>query len=285
MSHDLFISHASEDKAAFVEPLVVALRDRGLPVWYDRHELTLGDDLRRKVDQGLLACRFGVVVLSPAFLGKRWPEAELSALFALEGDGHKRILPVRHRLTHAELAVRSPLLAGRLTVGDDAGIQGVVEAILSAMKLAPSRSADPPSESTPRLVEVWNQTLALRRRFTVRPSQRAWEVALAAAKRMKPLAGLGSGVDLPGARLSLSYRLRFIGRVLDDEERMEDVLRNAAAGDDLHLEFRYRLRADSGDAGDGWSKQAGAIGSDGLYRAMLGVSAVLLQLREDAWHP
>lgn len=80
MPHDLFISHASEDKAGFVEPLVVALRDRGVSVWYDRFELKLGDDLRQKVDEELREARYGVVVLSPAFLGKRWPEAEPSAL-------------------------------------------------------------------------------------------------------------------------------------------------------------------------------------------------------------
>lgn len=46
--HDLFISHASEDKAGLAEPLVVALRDRGVSVWYDCFDGKLGDDLRLK---------------------------------------------------------------------------------------------------------------------------------------------------------------------------------------------------------------------------------------------
>lgn len=53
MEHDVFISHTSEDKEDFVEPLVNALREAGLNVWYDRFELKLGDSLRAKIDQGL----------------------------------------------------------------------------------------------------------------------------------------------------------------------------------------------------------------------------------------
>ena len=38
-SHDVFISHASEDKNRFVRPLAEALRARGASVWYDEWEL------------------------------------------------------------------------------------------------------------------------------------------------------------------------------------------------------------------------------------------------------
>ena len=40
------MSHASEDKEAFVRPLVERLRLEGLSVWYDELTLTLGDSLR-----------------------------------------------------------------------------------------------------------------------------------------------------------------------------------------------------------------------------------------------
>ncbi len=43
---DVFISHASEDKAAFVEPLANHLVQHGLKVWYDAFTLKLGDRLR-----------------------------------------------------------------------------------------------------------------------------------------------------------------------------------------------------------------------------------------------
>ncbi len=70
---DVFISHASEGKAEVVRPLAHALRERDLQVWYDEFELRIGDSLRRTIDRGLVACRFGVVVLSPSFFAKGWP--------------------------------------------------------------------------------------------------------------------------------------------------------------------------------------------------------------------
>lgn len=42
---DVFISHASEDKADVVLPLAHALREGGLSVWYDEFELRIGDSL------------------------------------------------------------------------------------------------------------------------------------------------------------------------------------------------------------------------------------------------
>lgn len=71
--YDVFVSHATEDKDELVRPLAHGLQRRGLVVWYDEFELRLGDSLRRKIDLGLAASRFGVVVLSPAFFAKNWP--------------------------------------------------------------------------------------------------------------------------------------------------------------------------------------------------------------------
>src|SRR5439155_8095269 len=56
--YDVFLSHASEDKAAIARPLHAALKKAGVSVWYDEAVLTLGDGLRRKIDEGLSRCRF-----------------------------------------------------------------------------------------------------------------------------------------------------------------------------------------------------------------------------------
>ena len=81
---DVFISHASEDKEAVVLPLAAALVDAGVKVWLDRQQLRIGDSIRASIDEGLARSRFGVVVISEAFLAKRWPALELNALMALE---------------------------------------------------------------------------------------------------------------------------------------------------------------------------------------------------------
>lgn len=128
--HDVFISHASEDKATIARPLADELRARGFDVWFDEYTLELGDSLRESIDRGLAECRYGVVILSPHFFAKRWPQQELNALFAREtADGQKRILPVWHGITHEEVTSYSPILADRLAVPTSGGLQHVVERV------------------------------------------------------------------------------------------------------------------------------------------------------------
>ena len=111
---DVFISHASEDKAAAARPLADALRKLGVSVWLDAFELKIGDSLRGKIDYGLAHSRFGVVILSPAFFAKDWPRYELDGLVTRRVSGRQFILPVWHGITWAEVAAASPSLADKI---------------------------------------------------------------------------------------------------------------------------------------------------------------------------
>ena len=61
-------------------PETAELMRRGVRVWFDEHAITIGDNLRRTIDRGLIHSRFGVVIISPSFLAKEWPNRELDAL-------------------------------------------------------------------------------------------------------------------------------------------------------------------------------------------------------------
>ena len=132
LQYDVFISHASEDKESFVEPLAKALEEAGLKVWYDRFVLKLGDDIAEKIDQGLANSRYGVVVLSKTFLAKKkWTQAELNALVNRQASGGKKvILPIWHNITPEEVANYSPILAGKVAVRSQDGLGVVVAQIL-----------------------------------------------------------------------------------------------------------------------------------------------------------
>ncbi len=114
--HDLFISHASEDKDSFVRPLAQALQRLGLRVWFDEFELKVGDSLRRMIDRGLANSRYGVVVLSGAFFAKNWPQYELDGLVAKEMAGTKVILPIWHKVSKDEVLSYSPSLADKVAL-------------------------------------------------------------------------------------------------------------------------------------------------------------------------
>ena len=113
---DVFISHASEDKATFVRPLARALTQLGAEVWYDEFTLKLGNSLSKSIDRGLAQSRYGVVVLSRAFMSKPWPQHELGGLVTREIDGHTAIIPIWHEVTREEVSNFSPTLADKLAV-------------------------------------------------------------------------------------------------------------------------------------------------------------------------
>ena len=131
---DVFICHAGEDKSTVVQPLAKALEGEGLRVWYDRWVLTIGDSLRRKIDEGLKNSTFGVVVLSPAFFTKQWPQWELDGLVQKEIAGTKVILPVWHNVTHADVARYSLPLADKLAGSTSAGIPVLAQELVRAIR-------------------------------------------------------------------------------------------------------------------------------------------------------
>jgi hypothetical protein len=133
-SWDVFICHASEDKEPFVRKLAEALRAEGLRVWYDEFTLKVGDSLRRSIDRGLASSRFGVVVLSPRFFAKDWPQRELDGLAALEVDGRKVILPVWHDIDADGVRRRSPTLADRIAAKSSDGLGVVVQRLLQPIR-------------------------------------------------------------------------------------------------------------------------------------------------------
>ncbi|MBP0453615.1 DUF1883 domain-containing protein [Kitasatospora sp. RG8] len=111
---DVFISHASEDKADVAAPLARCLQDAGVSVWLDALELKIGDSLRRRIDQGLARSGFGVVVFSRAFFKKGWTQYELDGIVTRSVSGEQSLLPIWHNITKDEVIAQSPSLADKL---------------------------------------------------------------------------------------------------------------------------------------------------------------------------
>ena len=134
---DVFISHASEDKDEIVRPLVEALQQANLKVWYDEFSLKLGDSLRRSIDQGLRDSKFGLVILSPNFFAKEWTQRELDGLVAREISSGKIILPVWHDVSYEDILRFSPPLADKLAVSTSKGLDEIVRQVLNVFQTMP----------------------------------------------------------------------------------------------------------------------------------------------------
>lgn len=113
-THDVFISHASEDKDDFVRPLADALIAQGMNVWYDEMTLRIGDSLRQKIDKGLANSKVGLVVLSPSFIKKGWTNYELDGIVTRTVSGEQVLLPIWHNITKQQVVDFSPSIADKV---------------------------------------------------------------------------------------------------------------------------------------------------------------------------
>lgn len=142
MPSKCFISHASEDKDAFVRPLAHELKRRRVNVWYDEFSLRVGDSLRRSIDRGLAECDIGLVVLSPAFFKKEWPQRELDALLTAEVTGGKQVLPIWHDVDAKDVALVSPLMADRVAIRSADGVEAVADSLVGVLPGVPALSGE-----------------------------------------------------------------------------------------------------------------------------------------------
>ena len=91
----VFVSHASEDKAIYAEPLARALLARGVDAWYDSWEIGPGDSLVQRIfEQGLAGAHGMVIVLSQNSVDKPWVRAELDHAVVRRIEGSLRLMPV-----------------------------------------------------------------------------------------------------------------------------------------------------------------------------------------------
>jgi hypothetical protein len=99
---DVFISHASEDKAQLVRPLADALKEYGVKVWYDSFSMQPGSNLGHSIDAGIAAAEFGIIVLSPRFIAKEWPRYEFDAVCQRRTEQGGRLIILWHTLAQED---------------------------------------------------------------------------------------------------------------------------------------------------------------------------------------
>lgn len=52
-----FICHDSRDKDEVARKIAINLERMMCPVWYDEYSLKVGDNLRKKIDEGIKTCK------------------------------------------------------------------------------------------------------------------------------------------------------------------------------------------------------------------------------------
>lgn len=109
---DVFICHASEDKTRYVNYLKKVLEDYGVSIWYDEGEISWGDNITKKINEGIESSQLAIICFSRAFLKKKWPNSEFSALFNRQQEFGKKIVLPLFLNSRKEILAKYPLLQG-----------------------------------------------------------------------------------------------------------------------------------------------------------------------------
>jgi hypothetical protein len=143
--HDVFMSHASEDCASFVDRLVDELNLVGIKVWYDRETMTAGDVAVSKMNDGIRSSRCAVIIASDSYFSKTFTKVEASTLLYLEmHDPERRIVPVLYGITRADLSEYNPILGTRTYIDSaEKSLAEIVTYIAHAVTLDPMEELEP----------------------------------------------------------------------------------------------------------------------------------------------
>ncbi|MGH3980018.1 MAG: TIR domain-containing protein [Pseudonocardiaceae bacterium] len=89
----VFLSYRSTDRAV-VEEFAERLRQDGFDAWYDGWEITPGDDIVAKMDQGVDRCGAGLIFVSRAWFEGSWTQDEYTSLAFRRVEDDIRLVPV-----------------------------------------------------------------------------------------------------------------------------------------------------------------------------------------------
>ncbi len=138
MTYDAFISHASEDKEAFVKPLVIELEKRGLKIWYDEFSIDDGANIPLSINKGIADSNYGIAVFSKMYFKKKWPAEELAALTTRQIYLRRTIIPVWYKITVEDMAANAPLWASNKAPSfPNETIQKIANRLAKQLKIRP----------------------------------------------------------------------------------------------------------------------------------------------------
>ncbi len=109
-SPHVFLSYGSDDRD-LAKKIAQRFTEAGIDTWWAEWEISAGDSLRQKIDQGLEGCTHFVILLSPSSIQRPWVNAEMDAGFVKKMNATSRVIPLRFDFPVAQLP---PLLSGLL---------------------------------------------------------------------------------------------------------------------------------------------------------------------------
>ena len=144
----IFISHSHEDKIP-VQRIASRLEAAGHDVWIDSLKLRLGDNIQRKIGEGLESADLLIVVVSKNSFRSSWVQKEFSAIALQQiSKRERRIIPVK-----IDTSDVPSYLANRIYLDLSKNFEAGLEELVAAIQATTLESLGPSAEPIPEVTE------------------------------------------------------------------------------------------------------------------------------------
>lgn len=120
----LFFCFSSKDRHPIVESILFHLTNYGLPVWYDRHKMLLGDERDYKnFDEGVNSCNYAIIILSKNTIKSTCANEEIDLIYEKFKRRQMYVFPLFFNIKASDLPKKytwmTKLVYKELTIGND----------------------------------------------------------------------------------------------------------------------------------------------------------------------
>ncbi len=95
----IFLCFSSKDRKKIAESIFYHIHNIGLPIWYDRNEILMGDDRDYKnFVEGVDCCEYAIVVLSPNAINSICANEEIELIYSKFSKKEMYVFPVFYNI-------------------------------------------------------------------------------------------------------------------------------------------------------------------------------------------
>lgn len=103
----IFLCFSSKDRYDIIESVYYHLTNIGLPIWYDRKEILMGDDRNYKnFIEGVSSCNYAIIILSPNAINSFCANEEIDLIYEQYKKHKTYVFPVFYNITAPEIPAK-----------------------------------------------------------------------------------------------------------------------------------------------------------------------------------
>ncbi|WP_373526076.1 toll/interleukin-1 receptor domain-containing protein [Nostoc sp.] len=100
--YDIFICHSSKDKPFIIDKIIPVFQQQGITYWFDAEQITYGDPITQKIEEGLQKSKYVMPCLSENLKQSSWTRGEYSAILNAEFSGNSERVTIPLKLENCE---------------------------------------------------------------------------------------------------------------------------------------------------------------------------------------